>query len=76
MNPFNLRLPFTSGVARLDRGVTLLGGASMCFPTRLELKEESLMSEATLAESEPRSSHDSALLEEREEGLRRQPPTD
>lgn len=33
------------------------------------------MSEATLAESESRSSEDSALLEGREVGLRLQPPT-
>ena len=47
----------------------------MRFPNRLELSEESLMSDATLAVSESRSSLDSARLEEREDGLRLQPPT-
>ena len=59
----------------LNRCVTLVGGASMRFPRRLELKEESLMSDATLAESESRSSLDSALLEGWDDGLRFQPPT-
>lgn len=45
---------------------TFLGGASGRRPTMLELREESLMSEATLVESESRSSHDCALLEGRE----------
>lgn len=48
---------------------TLVGGASVRFPSRLEFREQSLMSEATLAESESKSSHDSALLEGREDGL-------
>lgn len=55
--------------------VTLVGRARLRLPSRLELMEESLMSEATLAESESRSSLDSALLEGREVGLRFQPPT-
>lgn len=59
----------------LNRCVTLVGGAIIRFPSMLELREESLMSDATLAESESRSSHDSALLEGREDGLRRQAPT-
>lgn len=59
----------------LNRCVTLVGGARVRFPSRLELMEESLMSDATLAESESRSSLDSALLEGREVGLRFQPPT-
>lgn len=58
-----------------DRCVTLVGGASVRLPSRLELREESLMSEATLAESESRSSYDSTLLEARDTGLRLQPPT-
>lgn len=37
---------------------------------RVELMEESLMSDATLAASESKSSHDSALLARREDGLR------
>lgn len=41
---------------------TLVGGAILRFPSRLELMEESLMSDATLAESDSRSSLDSALL--------------
>lgn len=59
----------------LNRFVTLVGGTKLRLPSRLELMEESLMSEATLAESESRSSLDSALLEEREVGLRFNPPT-
>lgn len=58
-----------------SRCVTLVGGARVRFPGRLELMEESLMSDATLAESENRSSLDSALLEGREAGLRFKPPT-
>ena len=53
----------------------MVGGARVRFPGRLELMEESLMSDATLAESENRSSLDSALLEGREAGLRFKPPT-
>lgn len=59
----------------LNRCATLVGGASVRFPRRLELREESLMSDATLAESESRSSDDSALLEGREVELRLQLPT-
>lgn len=59
----------------LNGFVTLVGGAKLRLPSKLELMEESLMSEATLAESESRSSLDSALLEEREVGLRFNPPT-
>ncbi len=55
--------------------VTLVGGASVRLPGRLELREESLMSDAMLAESESRSSHDSALLDGREAGLRLKPTT-
>ena len=48
----------------------MLGGARVRFSKRLDLMEESLMSEATLAESESKSSYDSALLNGREDGLR------
>lgn len=58
----------------LNSRATLVGGASVRFPSRLELSEESLMSEATLAESESRSSDDSALLGGREVELRLQLP--
>lgn len=51
-----------------------MGGAIVRFPRMLELRDESLMSDATLAESESKSSHDPPLLGGREEGLRLQPP--
>lgn len=47
----------------MKRCPTFVGGAKVRFPRRLELIEESLMSDATLAESESRSSLDSALLQ-------------
>lgn len=43
--------------------ITLVGGTRLRFPGRLKLMEESLMSDATLAESDSRSSLDSALLD-------------
>lgn len=54
----------SKGEVRLRRGLTLAGGARARFPRRLELAEVSLTSDATLAESESRSSVDPpALLE-------------
>lgn len=50
-----------------DGCATFVGGASVRFP----LREESLTSDATLAESESRSSHDPAALSD---GLRLQLP--
>lgn len=47
---------------RLKSGLTLMGGASVRFPRRLELAEVSLTSDATLAESESRSSLDPPAL--------------
>lgn len=49
---------------------TFVGGARVRFASTLELREESLMSDATLAESERRSSQEPALLEGRGVGLR------
>lgn len=42
--------------------VTLEGGTSEHFRSRLELKEQSLVSDAMLTESDSRSSDDSALF--------------
>lgn len=54
----------SKGEVRLRKGLTLAGGARARFPRRLELAEVSLTSDATLAESESRSSVDPpALLE-------------
>lgn len=54
---------------------TLVGRGSVRFPNRLELRELSLMSEATLAESESKSSEDSALVGGQDDGLCLQLPT-
>lgn len=51
--------------------ITLARGARLRFPSRLELMEESLTSDATLAESDSSSSLDSFLLE----GLHLRPMT-
>lgn len=58
-------LPWSRGALTADEFLTLLvGGARARFPRRLELAEVSLTSDATLAESESRSSVDPpALLE-------------
>lgn len=50
--------------------VTFVGGTRERLTDRVELMEESLMSDATLAESESKDSDDSALLASREDGLR------
>lgn len=54
--------------------VTLDGGARVRLPSRLELMEQSLVSDATLTESESKSSDDSALLTIRDDGLRFETP--
>lgn len=71
--------PFTGNV--IDYKVcrqsvlTLVGGARVRLPSRLELTEVSLTSDATLAESESRSSLDPpTLLEGLKDGLRFKPP--
>lgn len=54
----------------------MVGGARARLPRELELREESLASEATLAESDSRSSQDTVLLDGRAAGLNLEaPPT-
>lgn len=47
----------------IETDTTLVGAASERLHCRLELRDVLLTSEATLAESESRSSHDPALLD-------------
>lgn len=60
-------------VALTTRGPVFLGGTRPLLPCRLELREESLMSEATVVMSERRSSLEPILLDSRLARLRLDP---